>query len=96
MNDVVFASLAKSYFQAGKNLFYYVDSSDWMVKPFTFILALLFNIILIPVGLVFWFLIIFDYLGGLVDNIRRYIIVSIDNHSWRISNSFLSFIFRLI
>jgi len=96
MNNGVFSSLSQSYFQASKNVYYYVSHSHWLLKPITFLLAIIFSFILLPVGLVFWVLIFLDHLGSTTDGIRKSIINSMDNHSWRISDSFMSFLFRPI
>jgi len=96
MSNGVFSSLSQSYFQAGKNVFYFVGNSSWVMKPFAFILALGFNVILLPVGVIFALFIILDHLGGFIDSIRKAIVNSMDNHSWKVDDSLLSFIFRPI
>ena len=92
MNSGIFSSLSSSYFEAGQNVFYYVGNSNWIIRPFSFILAIGFNIILLPVAILFWSLKVFDILGKAVDSIRRVIINMMDNLSDNISNSFFSFI----
>jgi len=96
MSNGVFSSLSQSYFQASKNVHYYVGHSTWILRPVTFVLAIVFSIILLPVGFVFWVLIFLDHLGSTTDGIRKSIINSMDNHSWHISDSFMSFLFRPI
>lgn len=96
MTNGVFSSLSSSYFQASKNVYYYVGHSSWFIKPFAFFLAIGFSITLLPVGLIFWVLIFLDHLGSMTDGIRGWIIDVMDEHSWRISDSFGSFLFRPI
>ncbi len=84
------------YFQAGKNVFYYVGNSSMVMKPFAFILAIGFNIILLPVGIIFGLFIVLDHLGNYTDSMRQSIINAMESHSWRVDDSLLSFIFRPI
>jgi len=92
----VFASLSQSYFQAAKNVFYFVGNSSILMKPFAFILAIGFNIILLPVGIIFGLFIVLDYLGNFTDSMRQSIIDAMEHHSWRVDDSLLSFLFRPI
>lgn len=94
MRNGVFSSLSQSYFQAAKNVYYFVGSVYWVFKPIAFLFAIVFSLILLPVGLVFWVLILLDYLGSTTDGIRKSIINSMDNQSWAISDSFGAFLFR--
>jgi len=96
MNRGIFATLSSAYFETGENVFYYVSYSHWIFKPFLFILAIGFNIILIPVAIVFWSLKIFDIFGKLVNSIRRTILNIMEDLSNNISNSFFSFILNPI
>lgn len=96
MRQGVFSSLSESYIQAGHNVYYYVNNSYWVLKPFTFILAIIFSMVLVPVGFIFGMFIIFDIFGSTTDKIRKLIISSMENQSYNISNSLLSFLIRPI
>jgi len=94
MRQGVFTSLSSSYFQAAKNVYFFVGEVSWLVKPFALIFAMGFSAALFPVGLVFWVLIFLDHLGSTTDTIRMSIIHAMEEHSWRISDSFGAFLFR--
>lgn len=94
MRQGIFTSLSRSYFQAAKNVYFFVGEVSWLIKPFAFILAEGFSVALFPVGLVFWALIFLDHLGNTTDTIRMSIIHAMEEHSWRISDSFVAFLFR--
>ncbi len=96
MSDGIFLSLSKSYLSSAKNTYYFISTVTWILKPFALIIALLYSIILVPVGLVFGILIVFDWVGKITDTIRRSILNTMDKQSWAVDNSFFSFLFRPI
>ena len=94
MGTGIFSNLGRSYFRASNNAFYYVGQSHLLTKPFALVLALVYSLFLIPTGVVFYALIILDWLGNITDAIRKFILNAMDNHSWRVDDNFFSFIFR--
>jgi len=92
----VFTKLSKSYFLSAKSLFSYVKKTLFLFKPIVLIISLLYSTILIPIGIIFGGLILFDWLSSITDKIRYFIIKLMETQSLLITNSFLSFILRPI
>lgn len=96
MSDGVFLSLSKSYLMSAKNTFYYLGNAPFLLKPIALIIAVLYAIVLIPVGAVFGALIVFDWVGGVTDSIRKALLELMDKQSWSVDNSLMSFLLRPI
>lgn len=96
MSDGVFLSLSKSYFMSAKNAFYYVGQAALLLKPFALVVALLYAFVLVPVGGVFAALVIFDWISGITNTIRKLLIQLMDEQSWSVDNSLISFLLRPI
>jgi len=96
MSDGVFLSLSKTYLSSAKEAFHYIAFAPLIIKPFALVVALIYSIVLIPVGVVFGLLIVFDWVGKITDLIRNTIINAMDKQSWGIDDSFFSFLLRPI
>jgi len=55
MNNGIFSSLSQFYFQASKNVFYFVGHTSFLLKPFSFIF---------PIGIIFALFILLYHLGN--------------------------------
>ena len=94
MSIGIFSSLSRSYLQTAKNSFYFIGRVSFILKPIALIIAGLYSIVLIPIACIFCLLIVFDWLGNATDIIRKSILRLMDNQSWSVDNSLLSFLFR--
>jgi hypothetical protein len=94
MNAGVFSSLSKSYLSSSKNAFYFVGQTHWLLKPFALVGAALYALVLVPVGVIFALLIVFDWFGRITDTIRKTILNWMDTQSWAVDDSFFSFLLR--
>jgi len=92
MSDGIFLSLSKSYFATIKDSFYYAWHTNWLLKPFALIIATIYTILLLPIGIVFALLIVLDWIGKLTDTIRKSILAFMENRSYEVDNSFLTFL----
>ncbi len=94
MSEGVFLSLSKSYLMSAKNSFYYIKQVPLLLKPVVLVIAILYSIILVPVGGIFGALIIFDWIGEVTDAIRKSLLELMDKQSWSVDNSLMSFLVR--
>jgi len=92
MNDGIFFSLSKSYFNSAISAFYYMEQSNLLFKPITLLMAIFYSAILIPASIIFIIFIVFDWVGGITDTLRRVLLNLIDQQSRQIDKSFISFI----
>jgi hypothetical protein len=96
MNSGVFSTMGSSYVKAAGNGFYYLAHAPLLLKPLILAIALVYSIALLPIGFIFALFVIFDWLGGFVDSIRRFFLNLMESNSWKVDDSLLSFIFRPI
>lgn len=96
MSKGIFLNLSQAYISSAKNSFYYVGQSSLVMKPFTFIIAILYSTVLLPVGAIFALFIFLDLIGRVTDRIRRFFLELMNRQSWSVDNSLLSFLFRPI
>ncbi|MFZ2727774.1 MAG: hypothetical protein WAX77_16095 [Methylococcaceae bacterium] len=96
MSTGVFSSIGQSYLRASKNVFAYLGYSPFLLKPFVLLLALIYALFLLGIGIAFYCLVILDWLGHLTDGIRNIFINALEANSYKIANSLLSFLIRPI
>ncbi|PPK74906.1 hypothetical protein B0F87_107149 [Methylobacter tundripaludum] len=94
MSVGVFASISSSYLKAAKNVFTYFDYSPSLLKPVVLLLALIYALFLLFIGIIFYCFIILDWVGQLTDGIRNFFMSVIENNSYRVGSSLFSFLFR--
>jgi len=92
MKEWVFLSLSKAYWESAKNGFSYISRAGFLLKPFVLVIALVDAVVLYAVGLIFRLLVIFDWIGGMVDAVRDKLLGTMERLSWQVDNSFLSFL----
>jgi len=92
MNNGIFFSLSKSYFNSALSSFYYMGQTNLLFKPVALLIAILYSAILIPASTIFILFIIFDWVGGITDALRKLLINLIYQQSRLIDKSFISFI----
>lgn len=96
MSTGVFRSISRAYFSAAKNTFHYTGKAHLLLQPAALIISFIYSPILIITGIVFSAFIILDLFGGLVDDIRRFILRSLERQSWSVDDSFVSLVLRPI
>jgi hypothetical protein len=96
METGVFSSIGKSYIQAAKNVFVYLGKAHFTIKPIILIPTFLYGILLFPIGIIFYLFIVLDWFGKITDKIRYFFINAIEKNSYKIDNSFFSFLLRPI
>lgn len=96
MTEGVFSSIGKSYIQAAKNVFVYLGTAHFTLKPVILMPTLFYAFLLFPIGIVFYLFIVLDWVGKITDTIRHFFIDAIDSNSYKIDRSFFSFLFRPI
>lgn len=87
-----FKRLNGSVLTAAKNLFHYVANAPILVMPILAIVATLYSIVLICIGLVFAILIPLDWLSNLVESIRRGIVRFINVQQVKIRHHVTAFL----
>lgn len=96
MSTGVFSSIGSSYLKAAKNVFSYLRYSPLLLKPIVLLLALIYALFLLVIGIIFYCLIILDWLGKLTDGVRNFFMNALENNSYRVDNSLFSFLIRPI
>jgi hypothetical protein len=96
MSQGVFLNLSQGYISSAKNSFYYVGQTNLLVKPFAFIIAMIYSAVLVPVGTIFSLFIVLDWVGKAIDSIRKFLLELMETQSWSVNNSLFSFLFRPI
>jgi hypothetical protein len=94
MTTGVFSSVGSSYLKAAKNVFSYLGYSHLLLKPIVLLLALIYALFLLIIGIIFYCLIILDWVGQLTDDIRKFFMNALENNSYRVDDSLFSFLFR--
>lgn len=94
MTTGVFLQLGKSYAQSAQNAFYFIRQVHWLWKPVVLLVAALYSVILLPLGLVFSLLVVLDWLGFIVDSIRDKLLDMMDTQSWAVDDSLAEFLLR--
>lgn len=92
MSAGIFSEIGKLYMQAAGNGFYFTGNRSWLGKPFWFLIAIAYGFVLLIVSLIFYLLIVLDWLGNITDTIRKSLLKIIDSNTYKIQNSFFLFI----
>ena len=92
MKEWIFLSLSKAYWESAKNGFSYMTKASVLFKPFVLVIALVDAVVLYAVGLIFRLLVIFDWIGSIVDAVRNKLLGTMERLSQQVDSSFLSFL----
>ena len=88
-----FQIISESYQIGANNLFEYCSGLPWIFKPFFYCYAIVGALVLYACSLIFYVLIIFDYLASIVNAIRKSLLSIIEGNSEAAQDSLGSFIF---
>lgn len=96
MSVGIFSSIGHSYLKAAKNVFSYLGYASFILKPVALIIALFYASFLCVIGILFYSLIILDWLGQLTSGIRNFFMNALESNSYQVNNSLLAFLIRPI
>ena len=91
-----FSSIGNSYAKAIGSLFYHAVHATFILKIPFLILSVIYSIFLIFISIVFYLLIVIDWLSNIINRIRIIFLSIMESSSWNIDSNLISFIVRPI
>lgn len=92
----IFLGLSRAYAMLAHSGFVYVKHANILVKPFALVAALVYGAIFKLISMIFHLLVIFDWIGGLTDALRKKLLNIVEHISLGIDNSLFSFLINPI
>ena len=89
-----FSSIGDSYAKAIGSLFYHAMHATFIFKIPFLILSVIYSIFLIFISIVFYLLIVIDWLSNIINSVRIVLLNIMENNSCSIDNNLLSFVIR--
>lgn len=96
MSDGIFDGLRRAYWDAADGGFSYCRGKFILLRPFLFVIALVYYVALLLVGGCFGVMTLLDWLSEIVDDIRRYFFGVIRRNCLGAGSSFFGLVFNPI
>lgn len=94
MTKGTFGIISESYRKGAENLFEYCRNAPIILRPFFYLYAIIYYIILHLISFIFYILSVFDFLAENTDYVRKGILKEIEYKSDNVKKSLGSFIFN--